>query len=113
MHRTVLLQQLSDPERRLIALLQDLNFGRIERLHVTGGEPCFDQPPDVFREIRFGSENGPRPERALSDFQLSADHRALLNLIRSMDEGVVEHIDVRHGLPFRAVVASPLIGGAR
>jgi len=86
-------------------MMQALNFGRIEQLAVAGGEPIFHPPPKVSRELKFGAENGPRPELSLDDFVLKAEVRALFDAITEIGDGVIERIEVRHGLPFRMIVA--------
>ena len=53
---------LSEPRRRLVELMQSINFGRIEDLIVVGGDPVLDPLPRMVQEIKFGGENGPRPE---------------------------------------------------
>ena len=53
---------LSEARRRLIRLMQNINFGAIGDLEVRGGEPMFSPPPRVVREIKFGGENGPRAD---------------------------------------------------
>jgi hypothetical protein len=63
---------LSEPRRRLVELMQRVNFGRIEGLAVRAGEPVLAPPPRVVNEIKFGGENGPRPELAAADFALKA-----------------------------------------
>jgi hypothetical protein len=47
--------------------MQRLNFGRIENLHVRGGEPVFDPAPRVSKKLKIGGENDPRPEAACED----------------------------------------------
>ncbi|NLY01553.1 MAG: hypothetical protein GXY83_36140 [Rhodopirellula sp.] len=96
---------LSPGRRRLLEMMQALNFGRIEQLAVAGGEPIFHPPPKVSRELKFGAENGPRPELSLDDFVLKAEVRALFDAITEIGDGVIERIEVRHGLPFRMIVA--------
>jgi hypothetical protein len=91
-------------ERRLVELMQSLNFGRIEHLVVAGGRPVFDPPPEVVREIKFGTENGPRLERFRVDFTLKTEVLELLAQLEALGEGVVRSIEVRHGLPFRMIV---------
>src|SRR5262245_59935470 len=54
---------LSRPRRRLVELMQNLNFGRIEVLVIRNGNPILDPLPRVVREVKFGGDNGPRPER--------------------------------------------------
>ena len=95
---------LSRPKTKLIEWMQRINFGRIEGLVVRGGEPVFDPPPRVVREVKFGAENGPRPEVAKADFALKAQVRELLAQLEAMGDGVVRCIEVKHGLPFKMTV---------
>ncbi len=95
---------LSPARRRLVELMQDLNFGRIERLEVLDGQPVFDPPPRIVREIKFGAPNGPRPEAALCDFVLKAQLVEFFAWLDTLGDGVIERLEVQHGLPFRIVV---------
>lgn len=96
---------LSPARRRLIDLMQSINFGRIEFLAVRAGEPDFDPKPRVVREIKFGGENGLRPETAIADFRLKAQVVDLLRELDHLRDGVVEVLEIKHGLPFRVFVA--------
>jgi hypothetical protein len=95
---------LSVPRQRLVELMQTINFGRIEDLAVRGGNPVFDPPPRIVREVKFGGENGPRPEQAAADFLLKAQVVELFQQFEQIGDGVIESIDVKHGLPFRMTV---------
>ncbi len=53
---------LSAVRRRLVEILQELNYGRIESLVIKGGEPQFEPAPRKVWEIKFGGENDARPE---------------------------------------------------
>ena len=101
---SVALASLPPAGQRLVRLMQQLNFGRIEGLVVRDGEPAFDPPPRVVREVKFGGENGPRPEVAKADFTLKAQVRELLAQLDAMGDGVVRCIEVKHGLPFKMTV---------
>lgn len=91
---------LSEPQRRLVELMQRLNFGRIEDLIIRGGEPVFDPAPKVIQKVKIGGENGPRPEVTCEDFLLKKQTIELLKTITDRTEGRVLAIDVKHGLPF-------------
>lgn len=91
--------------RRLIEMMQALNFGRIEQLSIADGEPVVDPPPKRMREVKFQAENGARPELSLDDFALKAEVRELFDAITEIGDGIIERIEVRHGLPFRMIVA--------
>ena len=96
--------RLSAPRRRLLELMQRLNFGRIERLTIRGGEPMFDPPPRVVEEIKFGGEHGPRSELGFRDFALKAQVQDLFEQLGRLGDGRVESLEVQHGLPFRMKV---------
>lgn len=95
---------LSPLRARLIELMQRINYGRIERLTVCQGEPIFDPPPHVIRDIKFGGENGPRAEVAKSDFALKAQVRDLFTQLEALGDGVIPCIEIQRGLPFRMTV---------
>lgn len=91
---------LSDSHRRLVELMQRLNFGRIENLIVRDGAPVFDPAPKVIQKVKIGGENGPRPELSSEDFRLKKQTIELLEAITDLGAGTVLTIDVKHGLPF-------------
>lgn len=99
---------LSAGRRRLLEVLQEINFGRIEALVVRNGEPVLAPDTRVVREVRFGSENGPRRELSIGDFVLKAQVVELFDLLDRMDNGMVERLEVKHGLPFRVDVQEPV-----
>jgi hypothetical protein len=96
---------LSPARRRLLELMQSINFGRVENLVVRGGEPSFDPPPRVVREVKFGGDNGSRPELAASDFKLKAQVADLFRELDRIGDGYALVLEVKHGLPFRLLVA--------
>ena len=95
---------LTPARARLVELMQGLNFGCILDLAVRDGEPVLDPPPRVVREVKFGGENGPRPEAAKVDFALKAQVQDLFAQLEAMGDGVVQCIEVKHGLPFKMTV---------
>ena len=95
---------LSAPQVRLVELMQRLSFGRVEGLAVADGAPVFAPPPRIVREVKFGAENGPRPEMAKADFALKAQVRELFAQMEAMGTGVIRTIEIKHGLPFRMTV---------
>jgi hypothetical protein len=92
--------ELSGPQQRLVELISKVNFGRIESLHVRAGQPQFDSPPRVIRTLKVGARNEDRPEAAAKDFVLKAAVIELLDHLRRAGDGVIERIEVAHGLPF-------------
>jgi hypothetical protein len=96
---------LPEPRQRLLELMQTINFGRIEDLAVRGGNPVFDPPPRVVREIKIGGDNGPRAERDAANFLLKDQVVELLHHLDHLRDGTVAVLEVKHGLPFRLLVA--------
>jgi hypothetical protein len=90
---------LSTNQSRLIDLLQNNPFCRIECLQVGGGEPLFSPPPRVIQKLKMGAENRPRPESTLPDFWLKRQAIELLETIAELGEGEIRSIEIAHGLP--------------
>lgn len=97
---------LSEPRRRLVELMQSVNFGRIESLVVVTGDPILDPLPRMIREIKFGGENGPRSEREAGNFLLKTQVVELFQHLDQLGDGTIEVLEIKHGLPFRMMVAS-------
>jgi hypothetical protein len=95
-------RSLSPARQQLVSLLQRLNFGRVEALHVRGGEPVLDPRPRVIREHKFCSENGPRPEADRPDYKLKSQVTDLMQLLDAIGDGAIAVLTVKHGLPFHA-----------
>ena len=100
MNQPISKSSLSDAQGRLVELLQNLNFGRVECLRVKAGEPTFDPAPRVLRKLKIGGDNSPRSETALPDFWLKQQTIEMLEAIAELGEGEVLSIEVKHGLPF-------------
>lgn len=79
--------------------MQSVNFGRIENMAVRNGEPLFDPAPRVLRTIRFAAANGNRPELHTGDFAVKREVLDLFGHLDALSDGVVQFIEVRHGLP--------------
>ena len=45
-------------QRRLLEVMQKLNFGRLENLWVRAGEQVFNPAPRIVRKLKIGGENG-------------------------------------------------------
>jgi hypothetical protein len=100
MNTVAVKSELSESRRRLLELMQELGFGRIEALPVRAGDPVLDPPPTIVREVKFGGQNGPRVERTLGDFPLKAHVVELFDELDRLHDGVIDVLTVKHGLPF-------------
>lgn len=95
---------LSPSQQKLLAEMQRINYGRIFDLTVSNGQPVMDPPPRIVREIKFGGDNGPRPEVGKADFTLKAQVRDLFTQLEALGDGVIPCIEIQRGLPFRMTV---------
>jgi hypothetical protein len=99
-------QSLSPGARQLVELMQHIGYGSVEELSIVRGEPNFDRLPRVTREIKFG-------ERETTQASMSTDaapKRHVIELFAALvgiGDGVIERLEVRHGLPFRMIIAEP------
>jgi hypothetical protein len=98
------MEDLSQAKQRLLRLFQTINFGRVEELEIRNGEPEFSPPPRVFVELKLDAADGPRPESRLDRFALRSQVERFFTRIGRLNQGTVEVIEVRHGLPFRMVI---------
>ena len=84
--------------------MQRLNYGQIRRLPIVNGEPVLTPLPITVRTVKFGAENGARPQVSLEDFALKDQVVGLLNEISNVDDGEIESVEVKAGLPFMAMI---------
>jgi hypothetical protein len=98
------MEDLSPAKQRLLRLFQTINFGRIEELEIRNGEPEFNPPPRLFVELKLDAADGSRPESRLNRFPLRSQVERFFDQISRLNDGAVEVIEVRHGLPFRMVI---------
>ena len=101
-------KDLSPSRQRLVALLGRVHFGRIEGLAVMNGEPMFDPAPRVTRTLKMNGVNHPRPASLAPDFALRREVIELFEHLDQLGDGVVERIEIAHGMPLLAEVREPV-----
>ena len=91
--------RVTPDQQRLLRLIRAIDFGFIEGLHVAAGQPAFDPEPRVVQGVKFGSEF--RLGAARRSSNLTPEDQQLLAMLAAIGDGVVECLEVQHGLPFR------------
>lgn len=87
--------------RRLGDLIEDMEFGRITSLRVSDGLPVFDPPPKIYYDVKLK----PTPSaKRKANGELPDEIINLTLQLRLVEDGIVESIEVKHGLPFRIIV---------
>jgi hypothetical protein len=97
---------LSPARQRLVELMQETHFGRIEMLEVRNGEPVLVPEPRIVREIVLGKVNGPNPAREKTDFSLRKEVRDLIEVFDREPQLLVETLWIQNGLPVRLAVTN-------
>ena len=96
---------LTPARSRLVEVMQEINFGRIEGLEVRDGEPVFDPPPRAVRQVVFGKKNGPNAARAHDGFALKKKVAELFEVFDREQTFRVLELVIDNGLPVRMTVA--------
>jgi len=96
---------LTPARKRLVELMQEINYGRIEQLHVRDGEPVFDPPPTVLRLFLFGKDNGPNESRGNDGFALKKKVAELFEVFDRERLLSIQELMIDNGLPVRMTVA--------
>ena len=97
---------LQSHTQHLIELIGQVQFGRIESLQIADGQPVLDPLPRIVREIKFGSEVSPGVPADRSNSVPKRQVQELLDLMGEIENGTIDVLEVRHGLPFRVVLAA-------
>jgi len=100
------LSDLSPARQALVRLCQDVNFGHILDFRAANAEPTWNPGPTILSEVRPDIEEIPRPEGALADFRLSSELQRLMSQLDRLQDGSIEKIEVRAGVPRRLTLAS-------
>jgi hypothetical protein len=93
---------LSPARQHLIALLNDVQFGRIQALVIRDGEPVFDPPPAIVRTLKLGGAGNPHP--LVGDPAQRPAFAELFAHFTRIGNGVIHKIQVADGLPLLAEV---------
>ena len=104
MTTTITKTALTPARKYLTELMQEINFGCLKNLVLKDCEPVFDPPSKVVREIKFGGENGPRPELVSNNFTMKSQVVDLFRQFDRLGNGIVKTLEIKHGLPFLMTV---------
>jgi hypothetical protein len=92
---------LPPARQRLVEMMQRLHFGQILGLHIRAGQPVLNPLPRLVRDRKLGSEPIPRSASAQEDFLLKEQVVELFAYFEQVGNGVIDLIEIKHGLPFR------------
>ena len=85
--------------------MQEIRYGRLERLEVRDCEPVFEPPPRAVRQIAFGKANGPHAAQNQNGFALKKPVAELFEVFDRERSLSIEELVINDGLPVRMTVA--------
>lgn len=94
---------LSVPRQAFLRRCQRIGFGRIESLEVRDSEPVFGSQTQAFIDLKLDRDEHSRLEQDLGDFVVRVEIQRLFSKLDAIRNGVVEHLEVRAGIPRRIV----------
>jgi hypothetical protein len=104
-------RDLTAAQRRLVQIMSESQFGRIEDLAIRAGQPVFDPGFKVVRVARLGGDGermGPLPT---DDFELKQAIHDLFDELARLGDGVILRLEFRRGLPCLLEITAATIGG--
>jgi len=96
---------LSEPRKQVVRVMQEYLFGTIRWLPVRKGEPVLDPFPEIVREHKFAADNLPHAVLHSRNFRLKEQHVDFFKQLDAIQDGVIEALEFKHGLPFRMFLA--------
>jgi hypothetical protein len=101
---------LSAQQRRLIELMREHRFGRIENMQVRDGQPILEKDLRVVRVARLGGESGGTKVPKTAEFELNRATLDLFDELARLGNGTVVRLEFKWGLPWLLeATATPLI----
>jgi hypothetical protein len=90
---------LSPSERRFLAAMNKLGFGRFELLRIERGELILDPWPFSVRNVKFCTADVERVA-APANCDLKKQVAEFFEYVRAVDAGEIRTLEVHNGLPF-------------
>jgi hypothetical protein len=87
-------------ERRMIAAMRILGFGRFEYIRIERGEIVLNPWPASVRDVKFGSQDPGAAKIPAPEFDLKPQVAELFEYVRAVDAGEIRTLEVKSGLPF-------------
>jgi hypothetical protein len=103
--------QLSAPRQALVRLMQTVNFGFVLGVIIRNGDPLFYPEPTALIDVRLDVNESGRQEEDLQDFALRDEIRRLMVRLDEINNGRIERIEVRSGIPRRIFIERRLTEG--
>lgn len=92
---------ITEAQKRLLQLMQEVHYGRIEDLVICNGEPVMGLPVKILRDVKLSGECSRKPILADRDYLDKPQVVEMLRQFHRLGDGVVQLVEIHDGLPFR------------
>lgn len=103
--RPTIASDLLSSELLFASAMEDIRFGRFEYVPIKTGELVLAPWPTTVRGVKFGAENRAKARPTCADFELKEPVIEFFEYVRSVQQGEIRCLEVRHGLPFHMEIA--------
>ncbi len=90
---------LSQSRQQLLKLIKEIQFGRIENLSITAGEPVFNSSIRVIRQVLLGKKLDCREKTINSSLELKAQVIEMFSYFDQLQKGIIPLLKIQDGLP--------------
>ena len=92
-------RDLTAAQRRLLQIMREHRFGRVENMRVQAGQPVLDASLKIVRVVRLGAEGSPTHFPIGDEFELKQCVLDLFEELTTLRNGTIVKLEFRHGLP--------------
>ncbi len=96
---------ITEAQKRLLQLMQEVHYGKIEDLVISNGEPVMGLTVRVLRDVKLSGECSKKPIIQDRDYLDKPQIVEMLRQFRRLGDGVVQLVEIHDGLPFRIHIA--------
>lgn len=97
--------ELSDAEKKLLTLMSEIGFGRIENLEISCGAVTLTPKSRKISSACFEHTDTPhKASRTDGNFLLTEKHIRFISMLRGISKGTLHAIQITAGLPVRAEI---------
>jgi hypothetical protein len=104
---------LTPARQELLRTFQHINFGYLENLLVRNQEPVFaDTPPSILVDVKLDLDPAVIRHGAATDFELCGEFCRLMSVLDSLVNGRISKIEIRNGVPRKALCEQLFVSAA-
>jgi hypothetical protein len=90
---------VSDAQRRLVEIMRQHQFGRIENVLVEAGQPVLNSSVKIVRSARLGGTDGGTGAPTKDQFEFKQAVCDLLDELARLNDGLIVRLEFKRGLP--------------